>query len=173
MINLLPYNKKAAIKRTLRLRVINATLVFLLFLVAVGVLLMIPSFVSVNLRYSIAKNTYTTLSEGATFANEADITAVTADIERLKRAYGNQDTFSVLAALDTVTIPPGITVTNIAMESTQKRSISFSGISRDRATLQQFIASLHQEDAVASVDNPVSNFVKNQNGQFTVLVQFK
>ncbi|HSE56952.1 MAG TPA: hypothetical protein VLB02_02625, partial [Candidatus Paceibacterota bacterium] len=130
MINLLPYNQKRALRRVLKLRVANATLVFFFFLVAVGLVLIIPSFISVNLRHRLASEQYAAIAESGSFASDEDLAATAAAIALLKSAYAADSTFSVLAALDAVVPPPGITITNISMASREGRSIEFSGISR-------------------------------------------
>ncbi|HSE56903.1 MAG TPA: hypothetical protein VLB02_02355, partial [Candidatus Paceibacterota bacterium] len=139
----------------------------------VGLVLIIPSFISVNLRHRLASEQYAAIAESGSFASDEDLAATAAAIALLKSAYAADSTFSVLAALDAIVPPPGITITNISMASREGRSIEFSGISRDRATLQQFIAAAEVSAAVASGDHPVSNFVKNQNGEFKITVRFK
>ena len=175
MINLLPYLQKKKIKQVQHWRVAAVLLIATIVLAVIALLLLVPSYLMVQSRFKIAQASYGELEKAGRVTSNKEVVQLSQEVGILKRAFTTKEDFSVLTAIERVNAikPSGISITRISMEAAKDRKISFSGIFKNRAALQQFSEVLASAPSVASVDNPVSNFIKNENGEFNLLVQFK
>ncbi len=175
MINLLPDNQKRLIKKVQVFRVAIAMLAFLLFLVAASLLLILPTFVAVRSQYKVAADTIAVLEREGNVASSEEVAALDLRIKKLSAVFTAEKSFSVLNALSHVQSlkPAGITINRVSMDKQGDKKVQFFGVFSNRAVLQQFVDKLGADANVAAVNNPVSNFVKNQNGDFQLTVTFK
>ena len=175
MSNILPHDYKAKVWKLRALRLIIVIIFAVTSLGAAGLLLLIPTLMTVDSRYSIANSQVKRLEDAGAIADPARVSSL-----------GARTGVLVQKLASTLAVPPsdhlavvrertvsGITLTGFTMTDASSLSATVSGIALNRQSLQNFVTSLANDERVAVVDSPVSNFVKNSNSQFTVVVTFK
>lgn len=173
MINLLPYKEKHSIEKIRTIRLVVASILGFICVVIVGAILLVPTFITINSRYSITKKQISDLQKNSSITTDVDIASFEKKVSlissKLSSPKKNQPTmyFDVARSL----VPQGISVTQfITIDSNR---ITVSGVADNRESLQSFIKALEANENIASVDNPVSNFIKNKNSVFSLSISFK
>ncbi len=169
MINLLPEQEKKAMHSEYKFRLLAVALAGILILIILWIILLIPSFILAFYRSSVAESTVKMTAS----AHTTDSTGFADAITSAKL------TASVLTP-DTIVLPTTIIdilekhrtsankILSISYSLNEKGvfSIAVKGIAKTRQSLMQFTTDLKQEAVIASVDLPISNFVKDVDIEF-------
>lgn len=173
MINLLPYKEKKSIEKIrgiLFARTVAAGFAFIAF---AAIVLLIPTLVTINSRFNIVTNQIKSLENNGSIASDVDIASLVnrAQISQSKLAI--PETIQPTQYIDLVktVIPKGVLVDRFALD--EDKNLIVSGTAQSREVLQSFIRDLEGNEKVASVDSPVSNFIKNNNSLFKITILFK
>ena len=175
MINILPYKEKKAIKRLRFFRMATVSLWAGSMLVASASLLFWPTLITVNSRFNLISGQMQKFESSG---------IVTKPVDVLNLEYRTKTIATKLAA----TVPPvptyyiaqvkkhlisGVTLSGFTLDPATSPTLTIVGTAGTREQLQAFIAELKKDAIFATVNSPVSNFVKNSQSQFTVVVTFK
>ena len=175
MINILPYNQKKMIRRTRCVRIVVVAIWSTIILILVAGVLFLPTLLTINTRYAIARGQTDRLQQSGVIITAADIALLE------KRTKAVKDKLAVPAPLSPMDYTThirahetsGITLIGYDMGNTDKLNMQVRGIAATRQALQQFVAALQEEATIATVDSPVTNFVKSSESEFTITVTFK
>jgi hypothetical protein len=173
MINLLPYKEKKSIEKIrgiLFARTIAAGFVFVAF---AAIVLLIPTIVTINSRFNIVTSQIKSLENSGSIASDVDIASLVNRAQISQSKLFIPEIVQPTQYIDLVKsiIPNGIVVDRFVVDV--DKNLAVSGTAQSREILQLFIKNLEQNDKVASVDNPVSNFIKNNNSLFKITISFK
>jgi Tfp pilus assembly protein PilN len=173
MINLLPYKEKKIIKKLRIVRLlITCVSGFICFCIVAGILLL-PTIITINSRFSLASKQVSSLEKSGEMASSVDI----ATLEKRARLVNSKLAItSPLTPMEYISliksyISTGITINRFAV--TGEKIIEISGIAQNRDSLQTLVSSLKKEPRISVVDSPVTNFIKNKDNVFTLLISFK
>jgi hypothetical protein len=173
MINLLPYKEKKSIERIRNVLILKTLFLGGVILSAISIVLMAPTFIAVKSRFSIVKDQMVLLERTGMVAKDVDLTKLEKDIQfvkgKLSAAIGVQPTryIDIVAGA----VPVGIKLDRFSSDDTG--SLELYGISSTREVLQSFIKTLESDPHIATVDSPVTNFIKNKNNTFRLTISFK
>lgn len=176
MINILPYRQKKIVERIRFLRLLTATISAMIILVLAGGALLIPILVAINGQYTVASKQIVLLEKTGVVASPIDVAALQLRTKVLLDRLANTTEKSPTEYIDIVREQAlaGITLSAfVKNEGAQSPTFRIDGVAQNRDTLKQFVTTLGKHEAVASVDSPVSNYVKNTNSVFTLTVVFK
>jgi Tfp pilus assembly protein PilN len=175
MINLLPYQEKKLIKRTVTMRVLTTTLVVLTILVIVGGLLFLPTLMTINSRYGLAQSQIALLEREGVVTSTVNIADLEARTNMLENKFAATLPTSPILYIDTVRAEagPGISLIGYTTSVDNEKKLEIQGITASREALQRFTAALEKNSKIASVDSPIANYVKSKDNQFTISVVFK
>lgn len=173
MINLLPYKEKQTVSRVRTLRLVQSIVVSLTLLVLISGLLLFPTLITTNSRFAIATNQINSLQGESGIRTAFDIKNIEARAKlvqsKLSQEIGMQpsDFIEIVRAVS----QKGVTITRFVMA--EPKTLEVSGATESRESLQAFIILLQKDERIQSIDNPVSNFVKNGNSPFKITILFK
>ncbi len=175
MINILPYSQKKSIERLRMLRVATVTIWVLAFLSGVAILLLIPLLVTINARFAIAGGQIEALERAGVVARPVDVAILQARTERLAAKLAAPLPVPPVDYIAIVRSVPafGIALTGFTLETRESPLLEIAGTAQSREALQRFIAVLEQHEKIASVESPVSNYVKSVNSTFKISIAFK
>ncbi|MCC7160815.1 hypothetical protein IT399_03820 [Candidatus Nomurabacteria bacterium] len=173
MINLLPYKEKKSIEKIRNIRFAQLVVLGLFFVCIAAILLLLPTFMSINYRYSLELKQMSKLEQSGMVSSDIDLPDLA---RRAKIAENKLSSIEVagltehIDLLETL-IPKGILVSRII--SLESKSLEVSGVATNRDTLQKFLEILRKNQKISSVDSPVSNFIENKNSPFKISILFK
>jgi hypothetical protein len=175
MINLLPAQQKKLVKRWYMLRALSVALGALIIMTALGALLFIPTLVTINSRYIIARNQIELLESTGTVASPVDIAGFDARSAALlaKLASARKTPPTEYIALLRDVAPDGVSPTGFAAVSGDTPQQTITGFANSREQLQVYVMALEALPSVAVVDAPISNYVGSKNVEFSITVTFK
>jgi len=172
MINLLPLEEKKKVRGEYFARLTITGLFFLLATLAIAMVFLISSYVSLNTEESTARERLEAYaSEEAQDAKEFDqvIKDTNKKLEilqgddRSKRIY--DEVFGVIIGSKGAVRITGLTYEK---DKTDIKRVRLAGISPDRESLLAFTNILEQENLFTNVEVPVSNFVKEHDIEFSM-----
>jgi hypothetical protein len=174
MINILPYKQKKLIDRLRILRVVTTTLWAVIFLVGSAMLLLVPLLVTTNSRFAITEEQIRHLEQSGIVISPVDVASIRERTNALlaKLAASLPPSPTEYVAVVRGVQGPDITISGYSMGSSEPR-LEIVGTAATREGLQRFIATLEKHQRVASVESPVSNYVKRTNSSFTITVVFQ
>jgi hypothetical protein len=175
MINLLPYSQKKMVKRIRGLRAASATIGALILLVIIGGILFLPSLLTINSRYSLAQNEIKSLENSGVVTSDADIAALQARTQLLLKQFTAvlPTAPTVYVALAREQAAAGISLTGFVVKDAPEPTLQVTGIAATREVLQKYIERIKAQETVSSVDDPIANYLKSKNSEFTITITFK
>lgn len=175
MINILPYNHKKMVDRLRTARVVTITLWAYILLVIIAGLLLLPLSVAIDSRFSFANNQIAQLEREGIAVKDVDIAALEARTKTLLEKLAAPLRPSPLVYIDIVRshASGGISLNGYAIEAGEGLVLKVAGTAASRETLQRFVAALQKEERIASVESPVSNYVKSAESPFSLTIMFK
>lgn len=175
MINLLPYQEKKLIQRIMIMRVVTTTLVVATILAVVGGLLFLPTLLTIGSRYDLAQSQISRLEQEGVVTSTVNIADLEKRTTTLEEKFAQVLPTSPIAYVTAVrqAVVPGITLVGYTLDKDQKKMLTVTGIAANREVLQSFANTLQTNDMIASIDNPIVNYVKSKDNQFTISVVFK
>ncbi len=173
MINLLPYKEKKIIERMTIIRMVHTTIKGVGALLFILAILLVPTLLTINSRFTLANDQIKLVQKNSMIPSDIDLTTLEqrAVAAQAKLASTPRTPPTQYIALIKEATPPGIVIRQFGTEDGLLFQVS--GVSENRELLQSFIAVLQANGQVATVDNPVSNFIKNKNGEFKLSISFK
>ena len=171
MINLLPPENKIAIKKEYLRRLVVVFGIFLLSIILVIAVLLITLFFIVN-NQKKAQDESVFLKEHLSLQNEAEINSLVSEINsKISLLNNNQkNTKRVSEILEKVisTKTKEIKITFLSFDSNK---VSIYGTSETRTDLINFIEDLKKEPVFSRVNFPLSNFLKEGNVEFNIVIE--
>lgn len=173
MINLLPYKEKQLVSKIRTLRLLSSVFMAICFALIVSGLLLFPTLITTNARLVIANNQIASLQGEVGIKSAVDIKSIETRAKvvqsKLSIAVDMQpsDYIEIVRSVE----QKGVTITRYVMA--EPKLLEVSGSIESRESLQSFIDLLQRKQNIQSIDNPVSNFVKNGNSPFKITVLFK
>lgn len=173
MINLLPYKEKKSIERIRSIRLARTVIFGLTFMSLSSLALFLPTVVAIKSRSSIIMKQISDLQKKGMVVNDVDLDslkrrALTSQIKLTSpKVIQPTEYIEIIKSVDS----RGISIDNFALSATNELKIS--GIADTREILQSFIKNLENNQKIALVNSPVSNFVKNKNSDFNITISFK
>lgn len=175
MINLLPYKEKKMLGRIWRLRMAIVVFVACILLEGIAGLLFFPTWLLVTNRYDFFQKQIASITSQQNFFSDADLnildhTALTLE-KKLTGTIGNDPT-AYVKIIQSLT-PAAVVVNKYSIGDTTNPVLQILGTAKTRNDLEGFVKELQASPSVASVDSPISNYVKNVNADFSIIVTFK
>jgi hypothetical protein len=175
MSNILPYHHKKFIHQIRVLRLATATMWSLVILVVAAGLLLVPQLVVVHSHYSIALEQIAQLERAGAVVDPVDIAALETRVAALSTKLAAPVLpvpTTYIAKVRAVTVS-GVTLSGFSTdEGAAAPTLKVSGTSASREALRGFVEALEKTEGVASVDSPVSNYVKSVSSPFQISVTF-
>ena len=175
MSNLLPKTYREEIRTDYRLRLTITSLFALAALLIIGITLLVPSYVSSKNKQNITENELEQVRLFLTKDTQEDpydvIKEINNTLARLKpsdkETMSAYDTIiNVLSQKDT-----GIKIQSLFyVKGEEVVKVSFSGTASTRQKLLDFKERLEKVDTFTGVELPISNFVKNENIDFSITI---
>lgn len=181
MANLLPVVEKRHIQTIYAKRLFIVFLFFLLILITGGIITLLPAlFVSI-VKEKAGRDRLNIVAEIVSAEERKNLEKNAVDVnKKINILSGESERFiSLSRALKKIIDRknPRIFITSFFYDNAQKaeapRVVTISGISANRQTLVSFVNELRAEDIFLEVNVPVSNFVKNTDIPFSVLLTLR
>ncbi len=173
MINLLPYKEKRSIEKIRSIRLIRMVVVGFIIVFIVGGLLLFPTLLNINSRFSLATNQIKSLEREGVIASDINIAELEQRAQKVQKKLSLPPITQPTSYINTVTGLVGAGVVIERFNIQQEKTLEVFGLNKTREGLQKFIKDIEADQSVASVDSPVSNFVKSKNSSFKITVKFK
>jgi len=175
MINILPYNQKKVIERIRYMRIATVTLWVGIILFVVAIALFLPTLQTINSRFLITNEQMVRLEQSGAITKAVDVIELQRRTRVLKDILAANLPVSPMQYIDRIRThaTAGIILNGYDMSTAEKPVVEVRGVASTRQGLQQFVSALQSDATVASVDSPVSNFVKSSQSDFIITVTFK
>jgi hypothetical protein len=174
MIDILPYSQKVVIKRIRTMRIITVVLWAIILLLGATALLFLPTLQTINSRYSITTAQMDHLEQSGVIIKSADVVSFERRLVVIKNKLALKTPPAPMAYVERIrTYAQGIELTGYTINSADKPIVQVRGVASTRQALQQFVTALQNDTTIAVVDSPIANFVKSNQGSFTLTVTFK
>lgn len=175
MINLLPYTEKKDIERMRVVRMVIVAFVSLIVLVLILCALLMPTIFTINSRYTLWQGEITRLERAGAAVSAESMTESITRTELVQKDFVGSAT---LSPTDTITVarsiaPTGIKFSGFSFVAGVEHTLSIQGIVTTREVLQSYVDALQKQSRVVIVDNPVTNYLKQRDNEFTLTVTFK
>lgn len=173
MINLLPYKEKHSIEKIRNIRFVQLVVLGLFFICTAAILLLMPTFMSINYRYSLELKQMNKLEQSGMVSSNIDLPDLARRSKVAENKLSSLEVVGLTEYIDLLEslVPKGILINRIV--SSQAKTIEVSGIALNRDTLQKFLETLRKDASISSVDSPVSNFIEAKNSPFKISILFK
>jgi hypothetical protein len=104
----------------------------------------------------------------------ADIAALEARTKRMREKLTAKVPASPLVFVQIVgeVTVPGVKLVGFDIPNPEKNTVQIRGTASTREALQQFIGALQKDARIATVDSPITNFVKSSESEFTLTLTF-
>ncbi len=174
MFNLLLPSDKATLYREYMLRVVIVATGAFLTVVTIGIVFLFPSYVWLRMnegaifeKRAVTQKAAPVNEELATTVNDAKQTIAILNTKK-------QISFRELIENVIKERGAGIKLSSIEYVITEgKLTLKLSGISADRESLVAFSKALSKDPAYATVNVPISNYVKDRNIEFSLSIEGK
>lgn len=181
MANLLPVAEKKRIQTIYAKRLFIVSLFSLLILITGGLVTLLPALFASIVKEKAAHDRLNIVAEIVSAEERKNLEKNAADInKKTKILSGESERFISLSyALKKIIERknPHIFITSFFYDSAQEaealRAVTISGTSVNRQTLVLFVNELRAEDIFSEVNVPVSNFVKNTDIPFSILLTLR
>lgn len=176
LTNLLPAERKKAIRRIYTLRLLTVFILMVAFIVICNGVLLLPSLIFQHQQNALQAVELERLSavlaaSGGSGASSR-ATVLAQDTAYLSRLATTTSATHVITAL--TTLPhQGISLTGISYTAPIKGSegkVLLSGIATTRTALHSYIESLSAQSFIKNAELPISSYAKEKDIQFTVTV---
>ncbi len=173
MINLLPQHAKKELVKEYWLRTVTVWCLLWSLTILIGIILLVPPYMLISLQ----TNAYRESAESATEKNES-YDAVAKELTRAsERASAMSDHFARPAAASYLELlkqfeNESLSITQIGFEKNAEGvlPIKVSGVAKDRQALAGFREAMLANEAIESVELPISNLAKDKDIVFDVVV---
>jgi Tfp pilus assembly protein PilN len=176
MLNLLPTEEKNAVRLEYRRRLWSVALVMSLFILFCVALMLLPSFVKVNLGIAQIKNTLDVLNKKPAVSDYQDLESAIKET-KAKLETLNKGTVGYVQMADEIkralkNKPDGIRIENIIWLSSgdSGKELMLDGKAANRDSLSKYYAALNSDNAFAGVTLPISDFAKQEGAQFSITI---
>jgi hypothetical protein len=177
MINLLPENEKALIRKEYHFRVMAVGFGLLLCLVGVSILLLMPAYLSAYYKRQAASGRIAAFNNSETTEHK-ELVQKLRDIKTAATAVApaSEDVLPsnlVGLIMKYKTADNIITEIQYGKNEDGKLKATISGVAKSRQSLVTFTGGLEKDPLIQSVTLPVEDLVKDANIKFTVTVAGK
>lgn len=178
MVNLLPQKYIRTLKRTYYVRLVTTLVLLLTIGVAVGAILLIPSYVVAERAAESAERYLAAIEETTSLRERAGVSqTVRALSERLRILNANTQQPRGGAALDALLAErtEGIRITGIGFAKGDSDAIALSvaGVASSRTALLTFVDALRSAGTFGGVDVPVSQLAQDANIPFSITATYR
>lgn len=173
MINLIPADAKKHLVREYWLRSVTVWFSLWTFALALGVFVLVPSYVLINLQVKAYSDSAQTADE-----KNANFESVGKDLEKASKAASALGAhFSDLQMTDYIKRlhdfeASDISITQISIERAEGgvAPIKITGTAEDRQSLAAFRSRMLEDETIETVDLPISNLAKDRQIPFELTV---
>ena len=181
MANLLPHSEKIHIQKIYKLRFFVVATMGLLTLIVVGISALLPALFSGFVKEQTARERLSVVAKIISAEDRKNIREKVAEVnKKIVIVAGDvEKSIPISRAIEKIIEHknPNISLTSFfytdEKKDTKKRTITISGTSLNRQTLVLFIHALKEEDTFSEVNVPVSNFVRNTDIPFSLLLTIR
>lgn len=174
MANLLPALYKKDVRREYKFRRIVVGIVLLAALMLIATAFLVPSYIVSSAKHAIVSQEIDALKGGLTQEQTNTLKKTVDDtnqkIKLLSRNIKKTSVYdTLLSVIDEKTSAVKIHGIVYSVDSQGER-VSVSGVARDRQSLLAFTKALEANTEFEKVDLPISNFVKEENIDFSLSI---
>lgn len=146
-----------------------------IFVFVIMFILLSPTSVFVNTKLTQIQKLSVYLGEGDMNKLNTSISALQNKVTFLDGKLANQNLPDPIGTINTVMnqVTKGIVLNTYAVSDSSQKAVTITGVSETRSDLENFTQTLRTMPGVATVDSPISNFVKNTKNEFTITIVFK
>ena len=151
-----------------------AVMISLAVLIAAGMLLFIPTLMSINTRYELATKQVEQFRASGAVVSPSDVSNLQARTTVLVEKFATPvvQAPATYVALVRSVLTTGITLTGFVMQQGDTPTMQITGTSLSREGVQRFVEMLRSTKGITNVDSPLSNLVKSRDVQFVITVTF-
>jgi len=177
MLNLLPQKYKSDLKKEYKTRRLIIYIEFLIGLAFAAIIVLIPFFILAQIEINALANEIEASKEAIDDEDREmrrRLSAVRSALQRLDSEMSEFEPSSIIT--EAIKESDGsIGLTSFSIKSSEEASFELvlSGVSNDRESLREFGEKLEANDNFERVDIPVSNFVKSENIDFSLVIYGK
>ena len=176
MVNLLPFKQKQKIKKEYKMRRAIVALLFVGVLFIVGIVFLVPQYVMLlNKQHNLKVSLDTIKHQGVEKHHTGLVDVISKTNAQIKSLtqnsvvfYGAYDVFREVLKKKNTSIKIFGLFYNFDNNETR---VSISGIAGDRKNLLAFTKKLESNKMFYGVELPISNFVKEQDIDFSILIK--
>lgn len=173
MINLIPAEAKKHLVREYWLRSVTVWFSLWAFALALGIFVLVPSYVLINLQVKAYSDSAQTADE-----KNANFESVGKDLERASKTAGSlSEHFTESPITDYIKLlrsfeSSSISITQISIDRAVSgvSPIKMTGIAEDRQSLAAFRSRMLEDETIETVDLPISNLAKDRQIPFDLTV---
>lgn len=143
-------------------------------LVGVAAILLIPLFVAISSRFSLVNEQISSLEQRGVVLSPVDVASLQERVGILSRKLTTKEVPPPTRYIEHIrgALTSGNVLSGFVFAQGVAPVVEVSGVATTRQALQAFVTALEQNPAVASVESPVSNYVKSTNSQFNLTITF-
>lgn len=173
MFTLLPEHHKKKLWKLYRIRLASVICLFLTAIFLIGIGLLFPSYISLDLNMSTLESETKILEDKIKSKNDKGLIE-TLDKIKVTLLLAKPEETNILNSVKIILsiMPRGISINNINYTRGQNApsSLTISGIASERGDLITFTKQLQKEISFTSVALPVSNLAKQTNVPFSLTI---
>lgn len=172
MIDILTYTQKRTVNKIRTIRVVMVFLWGIILLLAIAVILFLPTLHTINSRFVLADAQMRRLEAGGLIAKKADISELKNKTNHIIEKIAADLPPSPLEYINLIQKHEvdGIKLTGFSINGIV---VEVNGVASTRQNLQRFVNELQAEPSITTVNSPVTNFIKNNQNEFSISLTFK
>lgn len=142
-------------------------------LIFVFAFLLLPTMIITNSRLALLTSQIKKLESEGAISREVDINSIDQKSKELREKLDNKIGLQPDQYIKTVNLllPKGVKINRFVYD--KEKTLDIFGIAETRDVLQLYIKNLRESETISIVESPISNFIKNKNGTFSLSILFK
>lgn len=163
------------IRRVRYMRIATVIVWSAIILLAVSTALFLPTLQTIDSRYIVTTDQMHRLEQSGVITKAVDVMDLQKRTRAIKDKLASSLPASPMQYINHIRTyeGSGIRLIGYGVTNADKPIVEVHGVATTRQNLQQFIATLQADSTIATVDSPVTNFVKSSQSEFTITITFK
>lgn len=175
MSNLLPYNEKKIVARSMVLRIVKTAVWIFASIAIIYLILLAPAVLLVRTQQQLSAKEIEQFKKHTTVPTAINLATLESRIAALRTALVTAESHPPLEYVQFLQrhTPANIQLESFLLQNEEQKKYAVRGTATTRAGLQAFTRVLGQLPEIATVDVPIENFVKSTDAPFSLTITFK